>query len=90
MDELADALTNRTEQVVVNRTNLSGSFDVDLFWSSGPLRTGDAGAGASSASPDDKPVLSVAIQEQLGLRLERIRAPRNYIVIDAATRPSPN
>ena len=90
MDELADALTNRTEQVVVNRTNLSGQFDVDLFWSSGPLRTGDAGAGASSASPDDKPVLSVAIQEQLGLKLVSRPEPLDVLVIDHIERPSDN
>ena len=36
------------------------------------------------------PGLVTAVEEQLGLRFERIRAPRNYIVIDAIMRPSPN
>ena len=36
------------------------------------------------------PALVTAVEEQLGLRLERIRAPRDYVVIDAVTRPSPN
>jgi uncharacterized protein (TIGR03435 family) len=88
MDELADALTNRTEQVVVNRTNLSGRFDVDLFWSSEPLRTGDA--GANTVSPTDKPVLSVAIQEQLGLKLVSRQEPLEVLVIDYIERPSDN
>jgi uncharacterized protein (TIGR03435 family) len=36
------------------------------------------------------PALVTALEEQLGLRLERIRAPREFIVIDRAERPSPN
>ena len=34
--------------------------------------------------------LVTALEEQLGLRLERIRAPREFIVIDQVERPSPN
>jgi uncharacterized protein (TIGR03435 family) len=34
--------------------------------------------------------LVTALEEQLGLRLERVRAPRDYIVIDRVERPSPN
>jgi len=36
------------------------------------------------------PGLVTALEEQLGLRLERIRAPREFIVIDAVGRPTPN
>ena len=34
--------------------------------------------------------LVTALEEQLGLRLERIRAPREFIVIDRVERPAPN
>jgi uncharacterized protein (TIGR03435 family) len=36
------------------------------------------------------PGLVTALEEQLGLRLERVRAPREFIVIDRVERPGPN
>jgi uncharacterized protein (TIGR03435 family) len=36
------------------------------------------------------PGIFTALEEQLGLRLERIRAPRDFIVIDQVERPAPN
>jgi uncharacterized protein (TIGR03435 family) len=36
------------------------------------------------------PGIFTALEEQLGLRLERTRVPRDFIVIDQAERPSPN
>jgi uncharacterized protein (TIGR03435 family) len=36
------------------------------------------------------PPLAVALEQQLGLRMEPAQAPRQYIVIDAIERPSPN
>ena len=36
------------------------------------------------------PGIVTALEEQLGLRLERVRAPREFIVIDQVQRPSPN
>jgi uncharacterized protein (TIGR03435 family) len=33
---------------------------------------------------------ATALEEQLGLRLERVRMPREFIVIDAVKRPTPN
>jgi len=36
------------------------------------------------------PGIVTALEEQLGLRLERVRAPREFIVIDQVERPSPN
>jgi uncharacterized protein (TIGR03435 family) len=36
------------------------------------------------------PGIFAALEEQLGLKLEPVRAPRDFIVIDAAERPAPN
>jgi len=36
------------------------------------------------------PGIVTALEEQLGLRLERVRAPREFIVIDQVERPTPN
>lgn len=36
------------------------------------------------------PGIATALEEQLGLRLERVRMPREFIVIDQVARPTPN
>jgi uncharacterized protein (TIGR03435 family) len=92
MDELANALTGAvgSEQLVVDRTNLGGRFDVDLTWSSEPLRTSGANAAPGAASPDDGVTLSTAVQEQLGLKLVLRREPIDAVVVDYIERPSPN
>jgi uncharacterized protein (TIGR03435 family) len=92
MEELANALTGAvgSEQIVVNRTNLGGRFDVDLAWSSEPLRTSGPNAAPGAASPDDGVTLSTAVQEQLGLKLVLRPEPIDAVVVDYIERPSPN
>ena len=87
MDALASRLTalNAAGRVVVNRTGLTGAFDLDLFWS--PARTAVTGA----APPEvDGPSLFTAVQEQLGLRLEPRTEPQEVFVVDSIERPTPN
>ncbi|MGH9239845.1 MAG: TIGR03435 family protein [Vicinamibacterales bacterium] len=50
-----------------------------------PLQIAD---NPSSVQP--APNLFTALEQQLGLRLERTQVPREYIVIDAIRRPDPN
>ena len=92
MEELANALTRAvgSEQIVVNRTNLGGRFDVDLTWSSEPLRASGSNAAPDAASPDDGVILSTALQEQLGLKLVLRPEPIDAVVVDYIERPTPN
>ena len=92
MEALANALTGAlgSEQIVVNRTNLDGRFDIDLTWSSEPLRTSGSTAAPGAASPDDDVALSTALQEQLGLRLVLRPEPIDAVVVDDIERPAPN
>jgi uncharacterized protein (TIGR03435 family) len=77
MQNLIAFFGGNVERVVVDRTGLAGSFDVELDW--------------SADQPDsDKPSLVAAVQEQLGLKLEAERGPVEVIVIDHVERPSPN
>ena len=46
-------------------------------------------SGDSSTVPPAPP-LEIALEQQLGLRLEPAQAPREFIVIDAIERPAPN
>jgi uncharacterized protein (TIGR03435 family) len=92
MEQLANALTGAvgSEQIVVNRTNLGGRFDVDLTWSSDPLRASGSNAAPGAAPPDDGLILSTALQEQLGLKLVLGPEPIDAVVVDHIERPSPN
>ena len=84
MTQLAAELSSATEgRHVIDRSGLTGSFDVTLTWNAEAMRPG-AAPGPDTAS------IFAAIQEQLGLKLESITAPIEVIVIDRAERPAAN
>lgn len=65
---------------MVDRTNLTQRFDIELQFDSDPLRTtGDAG-----------PPIRTAITEQLGLEVQDSRASIDVLVIDHIERPTDN
>jgi uncharacterized protein (TIGR03435 family) len=66
------------DRPTVDRTGLSGSFDIELKWSREVSPTGD------------QPVVFTALEEQLGLKLQPGRAPLDVMVIDAVSRPTPD
>jgi len=80
MDDLARSLTQYggTGRIVVDRTGLSGKYEMDLRWS------------ADVSQPSDDPPLVTAIQEQLGLKLEPRTEMLPAVVIDHIEQPSPN
>jgi len=63
---------------VVDETGLTGTYDIALRWS--------ADATASS----EFPAVPTALQEQLGLRLERRRVEVDMFVVERFERPTPN
>jgi uncharacterized protein (TIGR03435 family) len=66
---LAGTLSTNVGRVVLDRTGLTGDFDVELQWT--PHRVPLAGdASANPALSPDGPSIFTALQEQLGLRLE--------------------
>ena len=83
--ELLTALQNDREndRPVIDRTGLTGTFDIDLWWV--PARS-----GAIVADPGDVLPLVTAVQQQLGLKLEAGRELRDVIVIDSAELPTPD
>lgn len=83
ISELTVLLTQFLDRPVVDRTNLTGEFDLDLVYQ---FELAPAGAGASASVPS----VFAAMQEQLGLRLEAARAPRDVIVIDSISPPTEN
>lgn len=51
---------------------------------------GDPGSPPSAVDPASPPTIFVAIQEQLGLRLESAKGPVEVLVIDHVEKPSQN
>jgi uncharacterized protein (TIGR03435 family) len=91
------ALTNTLSQMfgrpVIDKTGLSGLFDINLSWSPDPSER-IAPPGINVARPPtvdpDGPTIFTALQEQLGLRLESATGAVEIIVIDSAQKPSEN
>ena len=86
MADFARNLNPNTDRIVVDKTGLIGFFDVDLKFTPDPLAP--RGGGGDPAT--DFPSLFVALQEQLGLKLEAVRAPVEVLVIDSAERAADN
>jgi uncharacterized protein (TIGR03435 family) len=78
-------------KIVVDKTGLKGAFTFGLRWT--PDLAAGASAPASNNAPEpdpSTPSLLTALQEQLGLKLERSKEPVDVIVIDSAEPPSAN
>jgi len=87
MESLVLILSGWAGRTVVDKTGLTGRYDMDLRW------TPDDAVGPSQApgtSLDSGPSFFTAVQEQLGLKLEPAREPMDTIVIDHVEAPSAN
>jgi bla regulator protein blaR1 len=81
MSGISFQIDGPTGRPIVDRTGLTGQYDFTLTW-----------------IPDDQipppgsdaVILSTALQEQLGLKLEPVNAPIETLVIDHAERPDAN
>lgn len=81
LSTLVGVLGSASGRPVLDKTGLSGQFDVDLKWT--PALGTDAPAGEAVS-------IFTAVQEQLGLKLENGTAPLDVVVIDRIERPSEN
>ena len=81
--DFARNLSGRAERIILDRTGLSGYFDIDLKYAPDQL-----GPDSPDRVGDGAPSLFAAIQEQLGLKLEAQRLPVDVLVIDSADRPT--
>ena len=80
---VAERLIQFLGRPVLDRTGLTGNFDVDLSY------TPDNPTLDASNAPN-APSLTTAIREQLGLRLDQSRAPVDVLVIDRVNPPTEN
>ena len=79
---LIDYLTHELKRPVVDKTGLTGKYDLSLQWT-------------PDDTPPDSPLtggpsIFTAIQEQLGLKLNPAKGPVETLVIDHVEPPTPN
>jgi uncharacterized protein (TIGR03435 family) len=83
---VAAVLGAAEQRTVVDRTGLTGIYDIELHW------TPDGPPGPDGNDlpqpPSDAPSIFTALQEQLGLRLESTKGPVEVLVIDHVERPA--
>jgi uncharacterized protein (TIGR03435 family) len=80
MERLVYALSGRLHAPVLDRTGLTGPFDYNIVFS-------------REDSPSDTggpPALNTALQEEMGIRLEKTKSPVEIIVVDHVEMPSAN
>ena len=95
MAQLASNVSSRVNRVVVDRTGLSGNFDINLEWmpdqfqGAGPLGA-VPGPPPPPTSDTHGPSIFTALQEQLGLKLESTKGPVDVLVVDRIEPPTPD
>jgi uncharacterized protein (TIGR03435 family) len=89
---LASALMRKTHRAVVDRTGLTGHYDLELKFApdSGTTPMGEAGQKAEADASSFGPSLFTALQEQLGMKLKADKGPVDCLVVDHIERPSAN
>jgi uncharacterized protein (TIGR03435 family) len=86
-------LTQLTGRLVVDKTGLTGAYDIDLKWTPTPdqLPQGPPPPGFELPPIDPNgPSLFTALQEQLGLRLDAERGPVQVLVVEKLIPPTEN
>lgn len=84
-NNLARSYNTALGRDIVDKTGLSGVFDIHLTWTNDP----DSRDAASPSTSDDASIFS-ALEEQLGLKLRSVKGPVDVLVIDHIEKPSSN
>jgi len=95
MEEFAGrVLPSRTSRFVVDKTSLTGRYDIHLEFSPTPPSGGVMLNGVPQPPPREAdpvgPSIFTAIQEQLGLKLSPDKAAMPVVVIDSVQKPAAN
>jgi len=84
---------NSVTPPIADKTGLMGIYDIDFVFeailSVAPTGGGVRGAGGQQARQFTTPIPK-ALEEQLGLHLERVKVPAEFVVVDHIEEPTPN
>jgi uncharacterized protein (TIGR03435 family) len=92
MAQLSDALTRQLARPVLDQTELTATFDVDITWMPdemdsarmAPMGGGPGGEGPQARVAEPALTLAQALQEKLGLKLEARKSSAEVLIIDRA------
>jgi bla regulator protein blaR1 len=93
---LTTLLSSQLDRLVIDKTGLTGLFDLHLEWNNQATvevlaREGSRDPNIFDSSDDSSsPSIFAAVHEQLGLMLEADRGPVEILVIDHVEKPSEN
>jgi uncharacterized protein (TIGR03435 family) len=92
MPELVRTLAMALGRPVLDRTGYTKPFDIQLDFLPDEITTAmpPPPPGSDVRERSNSPTITVAVQEQLGLRLESTKGPVEVMVIDHIERPSAN
>jgi len=92
MPSLAQFLSNGAGRKVVDKTGLTGHYDLSLDWAPEHQVSSVPNASNTPPLPSDPtgPSIFTALRQQLGLRLDPQTGPLEVLVIDHAEPPTPN
>jgi len=98
-EDFSKILVSWLDRPAVDKTGLTGLFNFHLEFTPDETSPGflarmqtmrDSGPAGAAADPTGGVSIFTAIQEQLGLKLEGTKAPREILVIERVERPSEN
>jgi uncharacterized protein (TIGR03435 family) len=90
----ATTLSRFVGGIVVDKTDLAGTYDIELSYAPDPginpfgRDLPPQAGGPPPAAPSDAPSIFAAVQEQLGLKLEPTKGPVDVLVVDSAEKPT--
>jgi uncharacterized protein (TIGR03435 family) len=91
---LTRLLAQRLGHNVLDKTGLTGKYDIVMPWPEeqrpAPMFHGPEGGQEENPPESSGPSIFTILQEQLGLKLELRRDPRDVLVIDHVELPTPN
>ena len=93
MKDFCDGMQSAVmDKPVVDHTGLTARYDFTLNWTPDESQFESMGGFKPPATedPNAPPALSTAMQEQLGLKFDAVKAPADAFVIDHVEKPSAN
>ena len=90
LERLVTEISVEVAGPVVDRTGLTGMYDIELEYASARRQLQATPTAAPDLTKDVAPPLRDALGEQLGLRLETQKGPLEVLIIDSVERPSEN
>ena len=92
---LTTQLSSMLGRVVDDRTGLTGLFDIDLDWQPSEAQVAAVATltlpgGTAPTFDPNRPGLTTAIEDQLGLKIQSATGPVEVVVVESIERPTVN